>query len=570
MFFTKFVIIDLKKQKANSFSFTNGVNIITATINKGGKSSVLKSLYYTLGIDQKNFKPEWNYRDMIFLLHYQHDQGKGVIARKDSNFYIGRDVSSLEVKNNKEYSTWFLELMNMKIKVPFKNSKERQSIYASTLWALFYVDQDTSWSDGIYKKTINRYMYGKDIFPKEILEYLLGLKSILNLDKKEQLESEKKRYASNNVRISTLSELQSAFITNHVSSIDYNEEIIKKNITSYLKLAAQLNSKIADFQSHLYANQVKLDSLNLEKRELIDIVKQSNILYKEYGSGMCKSCKTLLSDKHINDRIALDSNVIAIKEMIIGLERSIDELEKKIENYKIQQIFTQKEYAKITVLLKENKEKLSIHSYIQENANIQLNEKYFNILENLKNISKKSELVMERLGQEIKTNEGKVAEHSAKVKSDFSSYLSTFSQQYSISLVANDKRFLEFSEMKNSGSSFIELYVLYYMVYAKLLISHSIINLPFGFDTVVKDDLTDESIKNIYRLIESVLFTSNRQIFFVALENRIPYFKDQDILNIIKVDQNREEETDEWILSAAIYNKKNIQEIIKGIDIALG
>lgn len=569
MFFTKFLIIDLKKQKSSTFNFNKKVNIITASINKGGKSSLLKSLYFTLGIEQKNFKPEWNYKDMLFVIYYQHNGNKGIIARKDSNFYIGENEETLEVKSNREYSKWFLDLMQMNIKVPFKNDETRQSIYASTLWAIFYIDQDTSWSDGIYKKTINRYMYGSDIFPKEILEYLLGIKNILDIEKKELLSDESQKYNANKNKISMLSELQSQFITNTVSSIDFNEEQIKLDIEEYLQVANTLNAKISSFQSSLYSEQVKLDTLKIEKRELQDIIKQSNILYTEYSNTICKSCKNPLDNNYIKDRITLDTNVIAIKEMILELDRSINKIEINIEEHKKHKLITQDEYRNITCLLKANQEKLSLKEYLEANANTQLNKKYFAILNNLTELNFQSNQLIQKLELEIKASEKKLTERSKIIKDKYNLLLNTLSNQHSISLEANHKKFLEFSEMKNSGSTYIELYILYYMVYTKLLLSYSTVDLPFGLDTIVKDDLTEESIQNLYQLIESTLFKSTQQVFFVALENRIPYFKNQKDLTIVKVDNEYHISKTEWVLSSQFYNTSETQNIIRCIEKAL-
>ena len=47
MFFKNILIADVQKKTARFVSFEKGLNVITSSENHVGKSSVIKSLYYT-------------------------------------------------------------------------------------------------------------------------------------------------------------------------------------------------------------------------------------------------------------------------------------------------------------------------------------------------------------------------------------------------------------------------------------------------------------------------------------------------------------------------------------------
>lgn len=573
MFFTKFVIIDLKNHKARSFDFVEGVNIFTSSINKGGKSSVLKSLYYALGVSQKNFKPEWNHKDMLFVVYYSHEGKNGIIARKGEKFFfVGESEDQLILKDNEEYSRWFLDLIKLHIKAPFKRKEhEIRTIYAEALWAIFYIDQDVSLSGGLYEKTINRQMYAQGVYPKEIIEYCLGLKSILNLEKTELLLTEKNKHSLLGVKLGVLDELQSNFINNTPPLAEFNEENIKKNIELYLQAAARLTKKINEYQSAIYSHKVKLDSLKIERHELILIMKQSDKLYEEYSKGLCKTCKNPVKDDHAEDRISLDSNVMAIKEMIVSLDRAILDVQNKIEQDKKLEIISTEEYQEIMILLESDKGHLSLGRYLELRANTKLNEKYFSVVSDIQNKIDLSDAIITKLEGDIKTEKAKGKQRRSEVSEHYLKYLHELSKKYSISLTANEKKFLSFSSISSSGVTHIELQVLYYMVYSQLLLDHGVIELPFGIDTVIKDDFTDESIKNLYMMIEDVLFSSKRQVFFVVLEQRMPLFEDISNYNIIKVDKDRTGKSGEteWVLSLNEYKSSQIEEVIEGVEIAL-
>lgn len=59
MFFKDILIADVQKHTARFVSFERGLNVITSTENHVGKSSVIKSLYDTLGAEVY-FDPRWD------------------------------------------------------------------------------------------------------------------------------------------------------------------------------------------------------------------------------------------------------------------------------------------------------------------------------------------------------------------------------------------------------------------------------------------------------------------------------------------------------------------------------
>ena len=88
MYFEQIIIADINKKTARLQRFNQGLNVITSEENHVGKSSLLKSLYYTLGAEviydnvwDKNTKVCLNCRDSgreqqrKIALHY--------IGRKD-------------------------------------------------------------------------------------------------------------------------------------------------------------------------------------------------------------------------------------------------------------------------------------------------------------------------------------------------------------------------------------------------------------------------------------------------------------------------------------------------------
>lgn len=55
MIIKRFVIVDLNNGLANEFNFSPNSNVIFSRNGTVGKSSLLKSIYYCLGMNIKNF-----------------------------------------------------------------------------------------------------------------------------------------------------------------------------------------------------------------------------------------------------------------------------------------------------------------------------------------------------------------------------------------------------------------------------------------------------------------------------------------------------------------------------------
>ena len=59
VYFKKLMIADLQNRTARVQSFEKGLNVVTSADNHVGKSSLLKSLYYTLGAEV-DFDSVWD------------------------------------------------------------------------------------------------------------------------------------------------------------------------------------------------------------------------------------------------------------------------------------------------------------------------------------------------------------------------------------------------------------------------------------------------------------------------------------------------------------------------------
>ena len=127
-------IVDFKDKTATSYDFSDGTNLIVSTGNKKGKSSLLKSIYYTLGFDIRQFPSGWNISNKVFQLKVKFDDGISHTVTRQSDIYkVDADDTPL---NSKEYSEWLQITLGIDMKLPNKQSKKLHSVYSTALLSI--------------------------------------------------------------------------------------------------------------------------------------------------------------------------------------------------------------------------------------------------------------------------------------------------------------------------------------------------------------------------------------------------------------------------------------------------
>ena len=98
----------------------------------------------------------------------------------------------------------------------------------------------------------------------------------------------------------------------------------------------------------------------------------------------------------------------------------------------------------------------------------------------------------------------------------------------------NRRAFLNFSQITdNSGATDNQEFFGLYMIYTYLLFNHSIIELPFGLDSTLKDELDDYNINKFYKIIEEIVLSNNKQSFVIMLKNKLSLLK--NTYNVIEL-----------------------------------
>lgn len=83
----KLIVISQSESRSLEVPFENGLNIILGG-NKTGKSSIIKSIFTTLGCECKSIEADWKKLISSYLLFFNYGEKQFCIVRQGKQFQI--------------------------------------------------------------------------------------------------------------------------------------------------------------------------------------------------------------------------------------------------------------------------------------------------------------------------------------------------------------------------------------------------------------------------------------------------------------------------------------------------
>ena len=519
MILTKLVILDRTDKEANVFVFSDKANIITSDDSYVGKSCLLKSMFYAMGFPIRVIQTGWNLKNKLFKLYYIHDNQEGFIIRSGDTYWID-NVS--EALSTMEYSKWLLQKYNLNIRLPLKDNVDIRTVYPSAIILPFYVDQDVSWSAIPYKNVANDLsQYASSVIPSALFEYLFGISTNVIMDKKQErlyLSNEKNSLRQ---QYDTLSMLKDDFIRKDTEEYAFNEQEAIDDIKRYLSLAEDINVKLNEFKSNIYQKKIEVDNLKVETLELTKIIENTRHSYNEIRD-VCSHCGSDLTEQQSMTRVRLENDQYEATLLRNDLDRKIKKLESEIDIILQGKLGLENESASLLSTAEKKQVEITLQQFIEQKAQKlaktnyvevknTLNEKIANLTERINKLSSE----ISNLEKQQRVQRDTIGLRFNELKEKLKITFSTAS--------LNELSFLEFKTITASGTvSNVTLFSIY-IIYLRLLSEYSVVELPLGFDALIKDELTENNIKLMYETLEKYILNSNKQVFVVMLKDKLKY-----------------------------------------------
>lgn len=513
-----FSIIDFKNFEAANFRFGKGNNLIISDDNTQGKSSLLKSMYYTLGFDVRQFPSGWNYKDMYFQLEVEIDRNQYTITRQNDIYRVNDVEGSMTVK---EYSMWLQEKLDLDMRLLNTRTRELFQAYSSAVILPFYIDQDDSWSEGLYRNvsdTLNQYAN----IPVDIFKSAFSLSSLKLLElqnEKTILTKEKKTIAL------TIDGLTNAFKEYQEEREElpevskFDKEKLEKDIQRYLKIQNQFNDSVIKYKVKLLAKNSELDRHEQDVRELKQILKMTQGRKREIQSE-CNYCHSKLTTEQSLTRLDLSNNEMEISLLKDEYEKIIDKLKMEISSLEEGKEQLNKDIENIRFNLNQSRELLTVEDYVDASAKMKASEELRNLLDKQVLIKNALENKIKELNKTINKMQKATKELEREIEKKYDTLIVEMKKDIS-NLDIDEAKFLKFNSIPGSGIDNNKKRLGHYLVYVSLLKKYSNYKIPFCMDSFIKNEISDASEVMMFEAINKYFFDEENQTFFSIISKNV-------------------------------------------------
>lgn len=366
MYFKRILISDINKHTARLQEFSEGLNVITSEDNHVGKSSLLKSLYYTLGAEV-DFDNIWEKKTKVYIVDFMVGNIEYRIARYQKHFALFENHTLMLLTDSvgKDLAKAFEKIFSFSIYLPNKNKRVELAPPVFTFMP-YYIDQDNGWS-GVYnsferldqydKSTrIKSLLYHLNIYNKQTID-LMAKRDLL----KDQIELLKKDEEKNRITIESLaSEVQNLMPAETLDELERNLQIPKEKIATLVSLAGEVRNKIQEIetvlQKHIHQLQI-IEEYNQMKIDMTDTINSDRI-------HSCPKCGYTF-DEEIYDIVRSNYNIQNEQYMKQQIQLIIDSISDELNVY-------QKKYV---LIMDELKEQEKVYDERQDSYSVYLRQR---------------------------------------------------------------------------------------------------------------------------------------------------------------------------------------------------
>lgn len=335
VYFKEIMIADMQNETARIQPFEKGLNVVTSVDNHMGKSSLLKSMYYTLGAEV-DFDSVWDKQSKLYVATLSVMGREYRIARFMKRFAVFDGDTLLKITDSVTNGLAPLlgEIFDFSVYLPNKETGKVEMAPPAFTFMPYYIDQDKGWS-GLYDSfaSINQYKstdrikslyYHLNIYTKNTVE-LMAKRDCLK-ESQETLKAENDRL---NIILSALRE-ETANLppADTVSELEAQLEKPKKQIENLVKRIGTIRNEIQSLEATLHQHQYNLQVI----REYIS-AKNSTAGNEDHKHHVCPNCGYIFDDE-IFDLVRSNYGALNEDYMCQQIQLLIDSVSEKLDSEK--------------------------------------------------------------------------------------------------------------------------------------------------------------------------------------------------------------------------------------------
>lgn len=496
-------ILSIPEKSAKTVTFHPQRNLITGE-NDVGKSSIVKSIYHSLGADV-HFDNVWKKADAISLLTFSYSNKDYMVLRSRDHFGLfdiqGNLIQSFD-SIIKGLSPYFAKLFNNKLQL--KQSQTNQRIPASPAiqFLPFYIDQDKSWTKpwdsfeglGVFSG-----------FKRDLINFVTGIRPNEYFLLSERIDQLSAKLTILKNESGVLISAQEA-VEKHLpkATFDIDIKAFKKDIDRLLVQLEALKNKENEYRKNLIKQKNKeifIDNeINLVSKSIREINKDYEHSLNEFDCEItCPTCNATYENSMVS-RFGLLEDIDTCRSLLSDYLEDKKKITKevvKLENQLDLQIAKVRE---ITSLLDEKKGKVRLKDLIENESSKQVKE-IFNRSQSNYSIQI-GEIEEQKLGLEADRSKLNNKERKDSIISRFNTLIDLFLIKLNVHTLNSDG-FTDIPlSVKSQGSDTPRALLAYY--YAILFTSKEFTSLPLFPLVIDSPNQQDQDATNRNRIIKFI------------------------------------------------------------------
>lgn len=496
-------ILSIPEKSAKTVTFHPQRNLITGE-NDVGKSSIIKSIYHSLGADV-HFDNVWKKADAISLLTFSYGNEDYMILRSRDHFGLfdiqGNLIQSFD-SIIKGLSPYFAKLFNNKLQL--KQSQTNQRIPASPAiqFLPFYIDQDKSWT-----KPWNSFeglgVFGG--FKRDLINFVAGIRPneyFLLSERIDQLSAKLITLKNESGVLISAKKAVEKYMPKATFDIDI--KAFKKDIDRLLVKLEALKNKENEYRKNLIKQKNKevfIDNeINLVSKSIREINKDYDHSLNELDCEItCPTCNATYENSMVS-RFGLLKDIDTCRNLLSDYLEDKKKIAKEVVKLESQLNLQIAKVREITSLLDEKKGKVRLKDLIQNESSKQVKE-IFNRSQSNYSIQI-GEIEEKKSGLEADRSKLNNKEHKDSIISRFNTFIDLFLIKLNVHTLNSDG----FSDIplsvKSQGSDTPRALLAYY--YAILFTSKEFTSLPLFPLVIDSPNQQDQDAKNRNKIIKFI------------------------------------------------------------------
>lgn len=350
MYFKSILISDVQTHKAHFQEFSKGFNVITSTDNHVGKSSLLKSLYYTLGAEV-GYDAVWDKNSKLYEVNICVNGQDYRVVRFQKNFAIfcGDNLILLTRSVSRDLAKKLCEILGFSVYLPNKGTKKTELAPPVFTFMPYYIDQDTGWS-GLYNSFSQIDQYKKDDRIKSLYYHLniYTRHTVELMSQRDTLRDEAIQLEENEKRIKTIlgglaQEIQNLLPAETIDELEQNLQIPKQEIAFLVKQMGEIRNKMQSLETTLQQHNHQLSIIQEYHKIKIKVEP-----VEKKGIHVCPQCGYTF-DEEIYNIVRSNYNIKNEEYMYQQIQLIMESIIEELDGYK-------KQYVELMAMLKEKEQ----------------------------------------------------------------------------------------------------------------------------------------------------------------------------------------------------------------------